>query len=155
MTTVFTDGVYKKKVSQNTRRIETIVHYYVRYWLHIGRITQICLIQCSDKPLSSLEHQFSKFLPLKSSDWPFSNHKLDLKLYEDTERFITPMCTYHLHEVYESRCEVEVEAPLTGAVVIGEGMMIVVESLAQSNNTHSHVLNRPYGLIIRLHAIPI
>ena len=51
----------------------------------------------------------------------------------------------------ESGGEVEVEAPLAGAVVIGEGVMVVVEPFTQGHQADTHVLSWSNGSIIGLH----
>ena len=52
----------------------------------------------------------------------------------------------------ESGGEVEVEAPLTGAVVIREGVMIVVEPLTKGHKADTHVLSWSNCSVIRLHS---
>lgn len=53
------------------------------------------------------------------------------------------------HEVYEGGGEVELAAKLTGGVVEGECVMVVVEAFSCSTESHQRVFPRVDGLVIR------
>ena len=58
------------------------------------------------------------------------------------------------HGIDEGRGQVELHPPLAGRVVVGEGVVIVMEALAQGQHTHPHVLHRPDTRVIGLHPVP-
>merc|ERR1719370_1202459 len=55
------------------------------------------------------------------------------------------------HRVDEPGRHVQPEAPLAGAVVVGEGMVVVVETLAHCQHRHKPVLSGADVLVIGLH----
>ena len=56
-----------------------------------------------------------------------------------------------MHEVNKSRCEIQLEAPLAGRIIVGESVMIIVESLPQRHQADGHVLHGPDPLVVGLH----
>ena len=56
-----------------------------------------------------------------------------------------------MHEVNKSRCEIQLEAPLAGRIVVGESVMIIMESLPQRHQADGHVLHGPDPLVVGLH----
>merc|ERR1719184_638151 len=55
------------------------------------------------------------------------------------------------HRVDEPGRHVQPEAPLAGPVVVGEGVVVVVETLTHCQHCHKPVLRGSDVLVIRLH----
>ena len=64
---------------------------------------------------------------------------------------ISSLLTDASHQVNEGRGDVELKSPLTGGVVVGEGVVVIMESLTHGQQGDCHVLHGSNLGVVRLH----